>query len=60
MRKREGKIGDQIAKKNRCQCASFSSAQSLFFRPIRNTLFRNKQTISTFIFMQDFINEQIR
>ena len=32
----------------------------VIFGPIRNTLFRVKQTLSTFILMQDIIDEQIR
>ena len=58
---KEEKIGDQIAKKKikKSPCASFSSAQSSFFGSIRNTLFREKHTISAFVFMQDFFDEQI-
>ena len=56
----ELKIGDQIAqkkkkkKKKKSLWASFSSVQFSFFGPIRNMLFRVKQTISTFVCMQDF------
>ena len=61
---KEEKNGDQVAKKKkkkkrRSPCASFSSAQSSFFGSIRNTLFREKHTISTFVFMQAFFDEQI-
>ena len=62
-RKGGGKNGDQIAKKKRKKkrslCASFSSVQSSFFGSIRNMLFREEHTISTFIYMQDFFDEQI-
>ena len=46
-------------KKERNPCASFSSAHSSFFWSIRNTLFREKHTISAFGSMQDFFDEQI-
>ena len=52
-RRKVGKIGDQIAKKG-SPCESFSFAQSSFFWPIKNVLFREKQIISTFISMQSF------
>ena len=48
----EEKMADQIEKKS--PCASFSSAQSSFFGSIRNTLFRERHTISAFVFMQVF------
>ena len=56
------KLGVQIARKKekRSPRASFSSAQSSFFGSIRNALFRIKHTISTFVFMQDFFDEQVR
>ena len=57
---KEEEIGDQIAKKKRSLCASFSFAQSSFFLSIRNTLFREKHTISAFVFTQDFFDEQIK
>ena len=44
---------DQIAKNKK------SSALSSFFGSIRNTIFRVKHTISTFVFMQDVFDEQI-
>ena len=57
---KEGKIRNQIGKKKKKNpCASFSSAQSSFFESIRNTLFRVKEAISTFVFMQDSFDEQI-
>ena len=46
-------------KKKKSPCASFSSVQSSFFGSIRNTLFRKKHPISTFVLMQDFVDEQI-
>ena len=52
-------MGTKSQKKKKIPCASFSSAQSSFFGSIRNMLFREKHTISTFIFMQDFLDEQI-
>ena len=62
-RKREEKEekiwGPNRKKKKRSPCTSFSSAQSSFLGSIRNTLFREKHTISTFVFMQVFFDEQI-
>ena len=59
-RKGGKKLGTKSQKKKKkSPCASFSYAQSSFFLSIRNTLFREKQFISTFVFMQDFFDEQI-
>ena len=57
--KEEEKIGDQRNKKEKKSVRIFSSVQSSFFGSIRNTLFTIKHTISTFVFMQDFFDEQI-
>ena len=46
-------------RRRRSPCASFSSVQSSFFGSIRYTLFREQTTISSFVFMQDFFDEQI-
>ena len=54
---KEKKMG--IKSQKRSPCASFSFAQSSSFRSIRNTLFRVKHTISTFVFMGDIFVEQI-
>ena len=53
-----GSDSKKTKQKQNSLCASFSSAQS-FFWSIRNTLFREKHTISTLVFMQDFFDEQI-
>ena len=61
-KKKKKKRKKKKRKKKKEVCAhllSFSSAQSSFFGSIRNMLFREKHTISTFIFMQDFFDEQI-
>ena len=58
-RKREEnqeKIGDQIAKKVRVHLFPMRSRH---FLAIRNTLFRIKPIISTFVFMQCIIDGQI-
>ena len=58
-RRKEGKNWGPNRKKKRSLCVSFSSALSSFFESIRNTLFREKHTISAFVFMQDFFDAQI-
>ena len=58
-KRRKGGKNCRPNRKKRMQCASFSSAQSSFFGSIRNTLFREKHTISAFVFMQDIVDEQI-
>ena len=40
-------------------CASLSSPQSSCYGYIRNTLFREKHTIFTFVVLQDDFDEQI-
>ena len=54
--KKEGKIGNQIEKK-KSPHTGFSFAQASFLGPIRNVLFRKKQFISTFVFMEDIVDE---
>ena len=67
-RKREEKEGKNMGTKSQKKkkekkkevCAHlFPLRSSSFFGSIRNMLFREKHTISTFIFMQDFLDEQI-
>ena len=38
---------------------AFPLRSRYFFGSIRNTIFREKHTISTFVFMHDFFDEQI-
>ena len=53
------KIKKKSKRKKRSRCESFSSAQSSFFGSVRNMLFREKHTVSTFVFIHDFFDEQI-
>ena len=55
-KKRREKMGTKSQKKKK---KNEVCAQSSFFGSIRNMLFREKHTMSTFIFMQDFFDEQI-
>ena len=58
-KKRKGGKNWGLNRKKRSPCASFSSAQSSLFGSIRNTLFRVKHTISSFVVMQGCFDEQI-
>ena len=61
-RKREAKyetFGDQIAKKKQKSVHIFFVCAVVIFGSIRNTLFRGKHAITTFVFMQDVFDEQI-
>ena len=55
-----GKIGDQIAKREKEVCAHLFPLHSCHFWTNQKYAFRVKQTISSLVFMQDIINEQIR
>ena len=57
-KKKEEKTGDQIAKEMSVRV--FFLCAVVIFRSIRNMLFRVMPTVSTFIFMQYIMDEQIR
>ena len=56
-KRKGGENRESNRKKNNKKNTGFYSAQSSFLGPIRNTLFRKKQFISTFVFMEDIIDE---
>ena len=57
-RKEEGNRRKKVEKEEKM--GTKSQSQSSFFGSIRNTLLREKHTIFTFVFMQDFFfDEQI-
>ena len=63
-RKWENKSGIKSQKKNKKKKKKsvriFFLCTVIIFGPVRNTLFRVKQFISTFVFVQDIIAKQIR